>query len=172
MALVEATHCQQRLPAINSPWVTKPYGRQVTKYVFAHLQLHGKIITLGFCEQSSVWERCEPWVIIWYLPKDQRRPFIFVSVRVNVFVYSTDYCNPSLDRRLSFYYPILYTRTSVCPFVCFLCSSVTVRPPPLDSETGWTGELWSKTNLLNWQKYGNSIFFSSFFFCKKYVQIK
>ena len=21
---------------------------------------------------------------------------------------------------------------------------------PLDSETGWTGELWSKTNLLNW----------------------
>ena len=22
---------------------------------------------------------------------------------------------------------------------------------PLDSETGWTGELWSKTNLLNWQ---------------------
>ena len=28
---------------------------------------------------------------------------------------------------------------------------VTLRPPPLDSETGWTGELWSKTNLLNWQ---------------------
>ena len=24
-------------------------------------------------------------------------------------------------------------------------------PNPLDSETGWTGELWSKTNLLNWQ---------------------
>ena len=23
--------------------------------------------------------------------------------------------------------------------------------PPLDSEMGWTGELWSKTNLLNWQ---------------------
>ena len=36
------------------------------------------------------------------------------------------------------------------------CSSV--RPsrsgdPVLDSETGWTGELWSKTNLLNWQNY-------------------
>ena len=30
-------------------------------------------------------------------------------------------------------------------------SSVTLRGPPLDSETGWTGELWSKTNLLNWQ---------------------
>ena len=29
--------------------------------------------------------------------------------------------------------------------------SVTLRVPPLDSETGWTGELWSKTNLLNWQ---------------------
>ena len=28
---------------------------------------------------------------------------------------------------------------------------VTLRGPPLDSETGWTGELWSKTNLLNWQ---------------------
>ena len=24
-------------------------------------------------------------------------------------------------------------------------------PPPLDCETGWTGELWSKTNLLKWQ---------------------
>ena len=30
-------------------------------------------------------------------------------------------------------------------------SSVTLVLPPLDSETGWTGELWSKTNLLNWQ---------------------
>ena len=26
---------------------------------------------------------------------------------------------------------------------------VTLRLPPLDSEMGWTGELWSKTNLLN-----------------------
>ena len=24
--------------------------------------------------------------------------------------------------------------------------------PPLDSEKGWTGELWQKTNLLNWKK--------------------
>ena len=23
--------------------------------------------------------------------------------------------------------------------------------PPLDSEKGWTGELWSKTDLLKWQ---------------------
>ena len=29
--------------------------------------------------------------------------------------------------------------------------SVTLTVPPLDSETGWTGELWSKTNLLQWQ---------------------
>ena len=28
---------------------------------------------------------------------------------------------------------------------------VTLRVTPLDSETGWTGELWSKTNCLNWQ---------------------
>ena len=44
--------------------------------------------------------------------------------------------------------PKLDTRISVRPS--------SVRPsrsgdPPLDSETGWTGELWSKTNLLNWQ---------------------
>ena len=30
-------------------------------------------------------------------------------------------------------------------------SFVTLVLPPLDSEAGWTGELWSKTNLLNWQ---------------------
>ena len=28
---------------------------------------------------------------------------------------------------------------------------VTLRGPPLDSEMGLTRELWSKTNLLNWQ---------------------
>ena len=35
---------------------------------------------------------------------------------------------------------------------------VTLRapPPPLDFETGWTGELWSKTNLPNWQNLENS----------------
>ena len=43
------------------------------------------------------------------------------------------------------------------PFVCPLCFYVTLRGPLLDSETGWTGELWSKTNLLNWQNYENSI---------------
>ena len=40
-------------------------------------------------------------------------------------------------------YPILDTRISCC------CSfSVTLRRPPLDSEMGWTGELWSKTKFL------------------------
>ena len=28
----------------------------------------------------------------------------------------------------------------------------------LKSETGWTGELWSKTNLFNWPNKENSIF--------------
>ena len=37
---------------------------------------------------------------------------------------------------------------------------ITLRVPPLKSETGWTGELWSKTYLLNWQNEENSIFFS------------
>ena len=44
--------------------------------------------------------------------------------------------NPKLDTRISFFFSFF---------------SVTLRGPPLDSETGWTGELWSKTNLLNWQ---------------------
>ena len=41
-------------------------------------------------------------------------------------------------------------------FVCLLVLRplcVTLSGPPLlDSETGLTGELWSKTNLLKWQK--------------------
>ena len=37
-------------------------------------------------------------------------------------------------------------------------ASVTLVLPPLNSETGWTGELWSKTNLLNWQNKDNSLF--------------
>ena len=58
---------------------------------------------------------------------------------VNLTVLIKDWMlNPKLDTRISF------VRSSVR-------SSVTLRGPPLDSETGWTGELWSKTNLLNWQ---------------------
>ena len=43
----------------------------------------------------------------------------------------TENSNPILDRRISVR---MFVR------VC-----VTLRVPPLDSETGWTGELWSKT---------------------------
>ena len=46
---------------------------------------------------------------------------------------------------LDLYNPILDTRISVRP------PFVTLRSPPLDSEMGWTGELWSKTYLLNCQ---------------------
>ena len=45
----------------------------------------------------------------------------------------------------SVHYPILDTRISVRPSVR---SFVTLRVPPLDSETGWTGELWSNPVLL------------------------
>ena len=33
----------------------------------------------------------------------------------------------------------------------FISLSVMLRQPPLDSESGWTGELWSKTNFLKRQ---------------------
>ena len=37
-------------------------------------------------------------------------------------------------------------------FSSFVRLGVSLRvPPPLDSKTGWTRELWSKTNLLKWQ---------------------
>ena len=50
-----------------------------------------------------------------------------------------------LGRKVGIQNPIFDTRISVRVFVC-LC--VTLRGPPLDSETGWTGELWSNPVLL------------------------
>ena len=50
----------------------------------------------------------------------------------------------------------------LCSFICHACAN------PLDSETGWTGELWSKTNFLKWQKSYNRIFFGE----AKYVRKK
>ena len=50
--------------------------------------------------------------------------------------------------------------------------SVTLRGPPLDSETGWTGELWSKTNLLKWQNQQNCIFFQQHQRCLTFFRIK
>ena len=47
------------------------------------------------------------------------------------------------------WYPILDTRISfVLRPSSFVRSSVRLRGPPLDSEMGWTGELWSKTKFL------------------------
>ena len=42
-------------------------------------------------------------------------------------------------------YPIFDTRISVCPLLFVHHAHST----PLDSKTGWTGELWSKTYLLS-----------------------
>ena len=45
--------------------------------------------------------------------------------------------------------PILDTRISVLrPSSFVLCPCVTLKQPPLNSETGWTGELWSNRILL------------------------
>ena len=45
-------------------------------------------------------------------------------------------------------YPKLDTGISVCPSSFSVCHA---QGTPLESETGWTGEHWSKTNLLKWQ---------------------
>ena len=52
------------------------------------------------------------------------------------FVVLLNVC-PILDRRISF--PSLFV---LCLFVCH------TQGTPLDSETGWTGELWSNPYLL------------------------
>ena len=44
-------------------------------------------------------------------------------------------------------YPILGKGIQSC-YCCCVCMYVTLRGLPLYSETGWTGELWSKPNLL------------------------
>ena len=52
---------------------------------------------------------------------------------------------------VSWCYPILsYIRHEDFLLLLLLLRppSVTLRGPPLDSETGWTGELWSKRVLL------------------------
>ena len=55
-----------------------------------------------------------------------------------------------------YYTRICSVRPSVRPS---FSSSVTLILPPLIFEMGWTGELWSKTNLLKWQNKENMIFF-------------
>ena len=51
-------------------------------------------------------------------------------------------CPPNIGEVPSCYY-----------FSCCCYSFVTLRLPPLDSETGWTGELWSNPVLLILEKY-------------------
>ena len=53
-------------------------------------------------------------------------------------------------------YPKLDTRISV---LCLFVRPSRSGDPPLDSETGWTEELWSKTNLLNWKTKRITFFF-------------
>ena len=43
----------------------------------------------------------------------------------------------------------------------YVCTYVTLRVPPLDSETGWSGKLWLNTIILKLENEGDSI---SFFF--------
>ena len=73
----------------------------------------------------------------------------------NVFLESPSFSKKSILRKFqlgdffaldqNYYYklynPILDTRSSG------LCLSIMLRPPSLDSETGWTGELWPKTKI-------------------------
>ena len=59
---------------------------------------------------------------------------------------------------------ISYIRKS-CYYCCY-CSCVTLRGHSLDSETGWTGELWSKTKRKAFKLLifiGKQIFLNFFF---------
>ena len=64
-----------------------------------------------------------------------------------------------------------------CPATTTTAMYVTLRlpPPPQDSETGWTWELWSKTNFLNWQNrisiFSIAIFFFNIFRISKKKKI-
>ena len=73
--------------------------------------------------------------------------------------FFTSYCIPAVQRKSyirheDFIRP--FVRPSVRP------SSVRLTVPPLDSEMGWTGELWSKTKFLILENLEDSIsiFFS------------
>ena len=60
---------------------------------------------------------------------------------------------------------------NLCPS-SVLRLSVTLRGPPSDSETGWTGELWSKINLLKWHNCTDCSYLFFFLIKKRrFVQI-
>ena len=74
----------------------------------------------------------------------------YSSFGSNLDQYSSNQkCNPKLDTRIS------VLRTS---------AFVTLRVPPLDSEMGWTGEVWSNHGLLILENYENCIFFRKYLF--------
>ena len=79
-----------------------------------------------------------------------RQPFFIHIKNIKTFnLLSPSVLNLDITQNISVIYPILDTRISVR--ACVSACSVTLRVPPLDSKMGLTGELWSKTNLLNWQ---------------------
>ena len=39
--------------------------------------------------------------------------------------------------------------------------AVMLRPPPLDSKTGWDGELWSKTDLIKSREAKRQLFYTT-----------
>ena len=58
----------------------------------------------------------------------------------------------SQDMLTNLSYPILERRSTVLLLLLLLLLLLChAQATPLDSETGWTRELWLKTNLLNWQ---------------------
>ena len=61
---------------------------------------------------------------------------------------------------------LVKTKTQGFLSVPLLLRNAQCMPPPLDSETDWTGELWSKTNLFNWENKENNIFLPNIIFFK------
>ena len=68
------------------------------------------------------------------------------------------FCNYIEEKRkiFLFKYPILDTRNSFV--LCPLSSSGTLVLPPLDSETGWTGDIWLNRVLVILKNLENSIY--------------
>ena len=56
--------------------------------------------------------------------------------------------------------PIFEREVPSCYSYYYYSYSITLRIPPLDSETGWTGELGSNPVLLIFENLDHSIFFS------------
>ena len=71
-----------------------------------------------------------------------------------------------------FIHPLLEGEVPPCYYSCCCCCCCSYvchaqGTPPLDSEMGWTKEVWPKTNLINWKTKRVAFFFSA----KKYFKI-